>query len=124
MRKDLNMRKGKMMAQAAHACMALLTKTATLNDDTCTLTAGFFPYDYHLLKEWLQDGFTKVALQVENLDELMTIYTKALDKGMMVSLITDSGLTEFNGLPTITCCSIGPVENEDVDLLTGHLKLW
>jgi len=124
MRKDLNMRKGKMMAQAAHACMAFLTKNAVVNDDFWTFTTGFFPYDFNIIKEWLNDGFTKIALQVDNLDELMDIYTKALNKGMIVSLITDSGLTEFKGIPTVTCLAIGPVENEEVDKITGHLKLW
>lgn len=135
MRKDLNMRKGKMMAQAAHACMAFLTKYATFNEkphtittnfqkSLCTLIAPFLPSDFLLVKEWLDHGFTKIALQVDSLEELMDIYNKALYQGMMVSLITDSGLTEFNGKPTVTCCAIGPVENEKVDKITGHLKLW
>ena len=38
-------------------------------------------------------------------------------------LITDRGLTEFNGIPTNTCIGIGPFWSKDIDVYTKHLKL-
>lgn len=41
-----------------------------------------------------------------------------------VFFITDVGRTEFNGVPTITALAIGPNKSEDIDKITGHLKLY
>jgi peptidyl-tRNA hydrolase len=30
----------------------------------------------------------------------------------------------FNGVPTKTCIGIGPNESEEIDKVTGHLKLF
>ena len=48
-----------------------------------------------------------------------------IDKGAGLnrSLIQDAGLTEFKGIPTLTCCAIGPNESEKIDLITGSLQL-
>jgi PTH2 family peptidyl-tRNA hydrolase len=35
----------------------------------------------------------------------------------------DAGLTEFNGVPTKTCIAIGPNWSDEIDEITGHLKL-
>ena len=40
-----------------------------------------------------------------------------------VKLITDAGLTEFNGVPTKTCLALGPDYPENIDPITGNLKL-
>jgi PTH2 family peptidyl-tRNA hydrolase len=54
---------------------------------------------------------------------LVELYTKAKQAGLICSLIVDAGLTEFGGVPTKTCCAIGPAWAEDVDKITGELKL-
>ena len=41
----------------------------------------------------------------------------------MAAIIEDSGLTEFDGVPTITCIAVGPGPVARVDELTRHLKL-
>jgi peptidyl-tRNA hydrolase, PTH2 family len=40
-----------------------------------------------------------------------------------VYLITDAGHTEFKGVPTKTCLAIGPNDVDEIDVVTGHLKL-
>ena len=42
---------------------------------------------------------------------------------MLVQLCVDAGRTEFHGVPTATCCAIGPDWPERIDPITGHLKL-
>ena len=57
MRKDLGMRKGKMIAQGAHASMKVLVDLAQLRDDTLAI-----PLDA-ATREWLVGGrFTKVCV--------------------------------------------------------------
>lgn len=107
MRDDLNMRKGKMVAQGAHASVAVVVKNLL---DT-------------RVREWLSESFTKVCVRVGSQDELEEIYAHALNVGLLAEYIVDNGLTEFNGVPTATCCAIGPDSPENLAPITGHLKL-
>ena len=78
--------------------------------------------------EWLQGRFTKICVSVDSEAELLAIYQKAKDTGLLCSLIQDCGQTEFkdaegNPVPTYTCCAIGPAKSESIDSITGGLKL-
>ncbi len=123
------MRKGKMIAQGAHASMAVLLNRGHYDtgygDDNECLGATFFltmkPND--VLSEWLEGSFTKVCVGVDSEQELLDIVAKAEEAGVLNALITDSGLTEFNGVPTNTCAAIGPDYPEKLAPITGHLKL-
>ncbi|NIG55144.1 aminoacyl-tRNA hydrolase [Chitinophaga sp. Cy-1792] len=119
MRKDLNMRKGKMIAQGAHASIAFLTRQATIEGNVLQ-THLRNPEE---VLEWMTEGFKKICLSVDSEEELDRIYQQAVDDGLVATLITDSGLTEFGGIPTKTCCAIGPNRNEDIDRITKDLKL-
>ncbi|MEC5147991.1 aminoacyl-tRNA hydrolase [Chitinophaga sp. 212800010-3] len=119
MRKDLNMRKGKMIAQGAHASIAFLTRQATIEGATLQ-TPLRNPEE---VLEWMTRGFTKICLSVDSEDELDRVYQQAVEDGLNATLITDSGLTEFGGVPTKTCCAIGPNLNEEIDRITKDLKL-
>lgn len=123
MRKDLNMRKGKMIAQGAHASMAVLldmmTKTQASADSSTVMTMSVSGP----VRDWLMGKFTKVAVSVNSEQELLDVYNKARELGLPAALITDSGLTEFNGVPTNTCCAIGPWYRDRIDTITGHLSL-
>lgn len=107
MRKDLKMRRGKEIAQGAHASLK-----ATLEN-----------LDHPSVKEWLSGPFAKIAVSVESEQELHDVMNAARKAGLIVASIVDSGRTEFNGVPTLTCAAIGPAEDEDINPVTGHLKL-
>ncbi|WP_106526720.1 aminoacyl-tRNA hydrolase [Chitinophaga niastensis] len=119
MRKDLNMRKGKMIAQGAHASIAFLTRHATIDGHTLQTNLR----NPEEVAEWMTKGFTKICLSVDSEDDLDRIYQQAIEDGLNATLITDSGLTEFGGVPTKTCCAIGPNSNEEIDRITKDLKL-
>ena len=114
MRKDLNMRKGKMIAQGAHASMKILA------DWVKQEPTPPFPQP---LKEWLDGKFTKICVSVNTQTELEEVYNKAKEAGVLCALIEDSGLTEFKNVPTLTCCAVGPDYPEKLDPITGHLPL-
>lgn len=118
MRKDLGMRRGKEIAQGNHASISFLTRNMEIEGRKAIVWLS----DEEL--EWLEGGFTKICLQVGSEEELLEIYRKACDASLEVHLITDSGATEFNGVPTKTCLAIGPDRAERIDPITGHLKLY
>lgn len=119
-RKDLNMRKGKIAAQAAHASMKVF-----LDNVEEWLSDGFTVrgLDRDAL-EWARGQFTKICLYVESEQELRDVYERALEQGLPCSLIEDSGLTEFDGVPTLTCVAIGPTTKEKAAPITRPLKLF
>ena len=140
-RKDLlkgpnAIRKGKFGAQCAHASLgALLTLFSVYKQElvrlgTFDVEPGKVQYEYNLtfgkdsiLNDWLNGKFTKVVVSVDSDEELVAL-NKALDETYIPhALITDSGLTEFHGIPTNTCLGIGPYTAEEIDKFTGNLPL-
>lgn len=102
-RKDLNMRKGKMIAQGAHASRG----------------AAQFSNNVDL---WEIEGETKIVVGVNSSDKLESIYQKANNAGLPAKLIRDRGHTELEP-GTTTAVGIGPCKSEDVDDITGNLSL-
>ncbi|MFT3699216.1 MAG: aminoacyl-tRNA hydrolase [Kofleriaceae bacterium] len=119
MRKDLGMRKGKMIAQGAHAAMAVLLEGAKVASETeLVLTMDAAAY------RWLVTGrFAKICVGVNSEAELDDVMARAKAAGIPCALITDAGKTEFHGVPTKTCCAIGPAWADDIDKITGSLTL-
>jgi PTH2 family peptidyl-tRNA hydrolase len=122
MRKDLNMRKGKMVAQGAHASMKAVLDMGNFKRES-KLNFVLEIEEESAVMNWLEGKFTKICVSVDSEEELMAVYEQAKNVGLPVGLITDSGLTEFNGVPTLTCCAIGPAWAEDIDKVTNNLKL-
>ena len=131
MRRDLKMRKGKIAAQAGHACvdaiLMALSKEGRLNDFEMT-SDGFVLKNTEKpstpLSEWFEYGSAKVCVYVDSEEELLSIARKAEERGIIVSVITDAGMTEFHGVPTKTCLALEPLPAEIADLLTGNLPLY
>ena len=118
MRKDLGMRKGKMIAQGAHASMAVLLDRGDLVDDAYRIEMT------PAMHQWIVTvRFTKVCVSVTSEAELDAVVAKAREAGVPVALIVDAGKTEFHGVPTKTCCAVGPAWAEEVDAITGALPL-
>jgi PTH2 family peptidyl-tRNA hydrolase len=118
MRKDLGMRKGKMIAQGAHASLKVLTDRRTHVDET-SFTIALTP----AMHAWLAGRFTKVCVSVESEQALDDVVARARAANVPVALITDAGKTEFHGVPTKTCCAVGPAWTDEVDAITGELPL-
>lgn len=116
-RKDLNMRKGKIASQVAHASLGIFTQNAEILTNNLTLTIN------EETKAWLKSSFAKIVVSCNSEQELIDIYNKARASNLLTCLITDSGKTEFNNVPTKTTCAIGPAFCEEIDKITGHLPL-
>jgi peptidyl-tRNA hydrolase, PTH2 family len=121
-RRDLRMRRGKEIAQGAHASVAWLADR---------VLQGMRPngaVDHVVLspaeRAWLETSFRKVTVKVSSEEELMAVYRQAAEAGLVVHLVTDRGLTEFGGVPTRTCLAVGPDYDDLVDPVTGDLELY
>ena len=104
-RQDLNLPKGKMSAQVAHASVEAVLRSGK-----------------ETVKKWRSEGMKKVVLKVKDLKELYKYKQDAEEKGLIIAMITDAGLTT---LPpgTTTCLAIGPDKEEVIDEVTGELKI-
>lgn len=119
MRKDLGMRKGKMIAQGAHASLKVLVDAGAPDVRGTAFTIPLDP----ALAAWLGGRFTKVCVSVDSEAALEAIVERARAAGVPCALVVDAGVTEFHGVPTKTCCAIGPAWSDAVDAITGELPL-
>ena len=118
MRKDLNLSKGRLVTQGAHASIAFLTdlikeyNPLQLTDSQLQLNEA--------QKEWIYGTFYKICVGVDSEKELLDIGYNAVMLGLSVKYIE-----ETNGFdkPTITCLAIGPDYSSKIDTVTKHLKL-
>ena len=104
-RKDLNLPKGKLAAQAAHASVDAVLKS-----------------DKKIVNAWRDQGMAKIVLKVKDEKELINYFQQAKDSGLVASLITDAGRTVI-APGTKTCVGIGPDAEEKIDRITGKLLL-
>lgn len=131
-RKDLNMRKGKIAAQVAHASLGCIKKILQKTEDT---DINFFDtnekiinyrlsyYEIDAFGEWFEDSWTKICASVDTETELLDIRDRCKEKNILHCLVQDAGRTEFKGIPTYTCIAVGPFWSDKIDEITGNLKL-
>jgi PTH2 family peptidyl-tRNA hydrolase len=127
MRRDLKIRRGKEIAQAAHASMEFIRRRIVnwYDGDSSNKWVSCEEDDFNEAEtKWLGGQCAKIVVQVDSLEEMLELHRVAKSKALNAYIITDAGKTEFNGIPTMTCLAIGPDKAEDIDKITGHLKLY
>jgi PTH2 family peptidyl-tRNA hydrolase len=107
-RSDLKMGKGKLAAQVAHASLSAAEETMNRRSDW--------------FDEWKEGGQAKIILKVQTEEALHELYKKAKAAKLPAALIEDKGLTQLEP-GTVTCLGIGPGPEEELDRITGKLKL-
>jgi PTH2 family peptidyl-tRNA hydrolase len=124
----LNMRKGKMVAQGSHASVqSFVEGGSTLQaQEIPQFLTEYAPEQKFLMipldaetEHWMSGSYKKICQGAKTEADLLQLYADAKAAGLRASLIVDSGLTEFGGVPTITCVGIGPNEDSRIDALTG-----
>jgi PTH2 family peptidyl-tRNA hydrolase len=104
-RADLEMGKGKMVAQGSHASL-MAYKLARDADAS----------------EWEESGSKKITLKVSSEAELLDVFMKAKAAKLPAALVKDAGHTQVvPGTPTAV--AIGPAPEGEIDRITGGLKL-
>ena len=113
-RRDLRMRRGKEIAQGSHASMAFLIERLRRAGEGAPIEVS------EAEREWVFGGrMGKVVLQAPDLATLERVRDEAAARGLEVHVITDRGLTEFGGVPTVTALAIGPAASDAIDEVTG-----
>jgi PTH2 family peptidyl-tRNA hydrolase len=107
-RRDLDMGKGKIAVQVAHAAVSAA--------EVARRSRGEW-WD-----AWLKEGQCKVAVRVDSLEEIVRLERKSRELHVPFALITDRGLTQVEP-GTTTCLGIGPAPSAIIDPLTGNLSL-
>src|SRR4051794_40785568 len=79
MRRDLGMRRGKEIAQGAHASMIWLPHS---------IRQTGYPFT-EAERRWLDGAFTKVCVWVESEEALLAVVQKAREAGVLVQLCVD-----------------------------------
>ena len=118
MRKDLNLSKGRLVAQGAHASIAFLTNK--MKENISNPEALWWVNLTQAEKEWVYGTFFKICVGVSDEKELLDIGHQAVNMGLSVKHIQETmGFDE----PTFTCLAIGPDYSSKIDPITKHLKL-
>jgi len=107
LRTDLKMRRGKEIAQGAHASSKVI------------LEHRRDPF----VRMWLDGAFAKIAVGIDGENAFLDLHRRAREAGIACAVIKDAGRTEFHGVETYTALAIGPGEPKKITELTGHLKL-
>ena len=152
LRKDLNMRLGKAVAQGAHASMKVYFDRMHL--------FGFFSICFFtkVMVAWFKGSFAKIVVSCNSEEELIELQNRATSAGIVNAIILDEGRTEFKqtcpicggtgelclfdhkeldrdascgkcggtgkvSRPTYTALAIGPDYADKIDPLTKDLKL-
>lgn len=105
---DLQMGKGKIAVQVAHASLSAADIVKKHNNS--------------VHKKWKMNGQAKIVLKIQSLEHLLEIYNLSKKKGVHCYLVQDKGLTQVEE-GTVTCLGIGPANSNDIDEITGELKL-
>ena len=106
-RKDLEMGKGKLAVQVAHASLEAYLKGEKIAPEKTRI--------------WLRSGAKKVVVWAKDLEELLDIFS-SIPENIPKVIIRDAGHTQIPP-GTITCIGIGPYDDEILDKYTGHLRL-
>ena len=108
-RRDLDMGKGKVAVQVAHAAVSAA-------EEARKRFAEWWD-------AWLREGQCKVAVRVDSEEEIFQLQRKSKELRLPFALITDRGLTQIEP-GTVTCLAIGPAPSALIDTLTGGLNLF
>jgi PTH2 family peptidyl-tRNA hydrolase len=107
-RTDLDMGKGKVAVQVAHASVSALEEARKRHREW--------------VEAWLAEGQCKIAVKAESEEDLVWLKEKARELDIPAAIVHDRGLTQ---LPpdTATCVGIGPGPAAVIDKMTRDLKL-
>ena len=110
------MRKGKMVAQGAHASILSVASYIAMSRDVILIA----PEE---IAEWILSGMTKICVRGDSEEHLLALKKACNEAEIYSHMVIDAGNTEFHGVLTKTCLAIGPDLNEKIDSITKDLKL-
>jgi len=116
-------RTGKLIAQGAHASMAVFFNFGRIITEQGPFKGCLAIGLTRAMEAWYEGAFAKIVVKVESEEELLALAAQAKAANVIHALIQDHGRTEFHGVPTFTALAIGPAWPNEIDPITGHLEL-
>ncbi len=107
LRTDLNMGKGKMVAQGSHASLAAYLRAAKQKPQWA--------------EAWLAEGMKKIVLRVGSKEALVQLFEEAR-RELPAALITDAGHTQVEP-GTLTAMAAGPAPEPEIDKFFSRYRL-
>jgi peptidyl-tRNA hydrolase, PTH2 family len=105
-RKDLDMRTGKIAVQVGHASVMAYRMAAGTHEG----------------ERWYDEGQKKIVLKVSDEASLLLVGETAKQNNIQINPVRDFGLTQI-APDTLTCIAIGPDEDDKIDSITSGLSL-
>lgn len=105
MRKDLKWGKGKLAAHAAHASLGAALASSE-----------------NVVQAWNSEGAKKIVLKADSEKDIRILEKTAKREGLVCFLVRDAGKTQLKP-GTVTALGIGPAVENEIDEVTGKLKL-
>ncbi|KAJ3124451.1 hypothetical protein HK098_001125 [Nowakowskiella sp. JEL0407] len=109
-RTDLKMTAGKIAAQCCHATLAAYRVSLKRKGS-------------NILDVWRKNGEAKITLKCNSEAEMLDLEEKAKKKGLVARSILDAGHTQIDP-GSRTVLAIGPADQNVINEITGHLKLY
>lgn len=107
-RTDLPVTVGKLASQCAHAAVSCYSRVKI--------------EDPELAAAWEAQGQPKIVVKCNSESGLVKLAHEAHGAKLVAAIIQDAGRTQVRS-GTKTVLGIGPARKEDIDKITGHLKL-
>eukprot|EP00188_Purpureofilum_apyrenoidigerum_P001877 Plantae.Rhodophyta-Purpureofilum_apyrenoidigerum.ctg20856.p1 GENE.Plantae.Rhodophyta-Purpureofilum_apyrenoidigerum.ctg20856~~Plantae.Rhodophyta-Purpureofilum_apyrenoidigerum.ctg20856.p1 ORF type:complete len:159 (+),score=29.56 Plantae.Rhodophyta-Purpureofilum_apyrenoidigerum.ctg20856:164-640(+) len=107
-RTDLGMKKGKMAAQCGHAALGIYKEALRKRPQK--------------VRSWEANAQPKIALQIRSMQEARTLERMAKSKGIPSYMVYDAGRTQIAS-GSMTVLALGPARKDELDTITGKLKL-
>ena len=107
LRTDLDMGKGKLVAQGSHASMEAYIRTSKKHADWASL--------------WLSEGQKKIVLKIDSKEALIELFEEIKNQ-LPAVLITDAGHTQLEP-GTMTALGIGPAPEPELNKFVSKYKL-
>mmetsp|Transcript_11716 Transcript_11716/g.35702 ORF Transcript_11716/g.35702 Transcript_11716/m.35702 type:complete len:159 (-) Transcript_11716:117-593(-) len=107
-RTDLGMKKGKMAAQCGHATLGIYKEALRKRPQK--------------VKSWEANAQPKIALQIRSMQEARNLERMARSRGIPSYMVYDAGRTQIAS-GSMTVLALGPARKDELDAITGRLKL-
>ena len=134
--KSINMSPGKLAAMVAHGAVSYFTNwlvknvdtiyTTDVSDDEHYLIKDDATFDKEIFDNWIKDSFTKIILEATP-EEMEYVIKKAREHGLysgtdFFNIVDES--TEFESVPRWVAIGFRPMEDEQINPITGYLNLY
>ena len=134
--KSVKMSPGKLAAMVAHGAVSYFTNwlaknidtryTTDISDDEYYLIKDDATFDKEIFDNWIKDSFTKIILEATP-EEMEQVVQKARRNGLysgtdFFNIVDES--TEFESIPRWTAIAFKPMENGQINHITGNLNLY